>query len=534
MGINHKNSFVSYTGLIEKYVGTAFDVVLSVHNNIDNIEKVVVVIDDGSLANVADNIEEIANVSEKLDAFTEIYLGAFTTEPLTDNEGAPIKTGALYYNIEFTQLYIYDGSNWSPAGSVDNSVDVVRITTAMHAGSSTVVNAPTPYNVGSNAIAVYVNSVYQISRSVDNLGAYDEIDANTISFPNVLLEEEDVVTLIVGTQVTTVNPIISINKLYYTTLIANEQVITLPSSNEYVVGANNLNVYTEGLLQSTVTDYTETSPTTITFTVPLPNAGTSVTFVKGNLVGNVPAAGSTVLIFNTAADIFINRGSIDTSKVLYTKGFSTIGDDGGGLFVYNNTTPQSSANAGTIIDMDALITQQGINNFFGCWVRQYSGDIKPEWFGQPATDISVLKFLFPKVGDTFSSTGFYPSSPESASRYYWDTTALESSHNGGSIISPEVLTPPGSALWWTPTVTGNDGCWIRLDTFPANVLHFGAKADGATDDSSAFIAAAASGVVEVPVDFSYKVSGTIVGSFFSYGPTIILVGNVSTIKDLLI
>ena len=44
--------------------------------------------------------------------FTSLYLGAFESEPLTDNEGAPLKTGAIYYNSEGGMLFYYTGSIW--------------------------------------------------------------------------------------------------------------------------------------------------------------------------------------------------------------------------------------------------------------------------------------------------------------------------------------------------------------------------------------------------------------------------------------
>ena len=45
--------------------------------------------------------------------FRSLYLGAFESEPLTDNEGEPIKTGAIYYNTEGGTLFYYTGSIWN-------------------------------------------------------------------------------------------------------------------------------------------------------------------------------------------------------------------------------------------------------------------------------------------------------------------------------------------------------------------------------------------------------------------------------------
>ena len=44
--------------------------------------------------------------------FNSLYLGAFYIEPLTDNEGGPLKTGAIYYSSEVGMLFHYNGSIW--------------------------------------------------------------------------------------------------------------------------------------------------------------------------------------------------------------------------------------------------------------------------------------------------------------------------------------------------------------------------------------------------------------------------------------
>ena len=60
MGI--KNSCVSYTGLVEKYIGTAYDVVKY----------------------VADNMANIVYLSEILAEMRQIYLGTFLLPPDKD------------------------------------------------------------------------------------------------------------------------------------------------------------------------------------------------------------------------------------------------------------------------------------------------------------------------------------------------------------------------------------------------------------------------------------------------------------------
>ena len=52
---------------------------------------------------------------DALDEFTDIYLGAKSSSPSTDNDGDALDTGSLYYDTTDNQLYIWDGTNWDQA-----------------------------------------------------------------------------------------------------------------------------------------------------------------------------------------------------------------------------------------------------------------------------------------------------------------------------------------------------------------------------------------------------------------------------------
>ena len=55
------------------------------------------------------------NAADTLDNFESQYLGVKTQDPVTDNDGNPLQTGALYYNSTQGQLFLYDGSAWVSA-----------------------------------------------------------------------------------------------------------------------------------------------------------------------------------------------------------------------------------------------------------------------------------------------------------------------------------------------------------------------------------------------------------------------------------
>ena len=55
-----------------------------------------------------------------LDQFTDVYLGAFSSDPTVDNDGDALTTGDQYFNTASNVLKIYNGSSWQ-AAALDNT-----------------------------------------------------------------------------------------------------------------------------------------------------------------------------------------------------------------------------------------------------------------------------------------------------------------------------------------------------------------------------------------------------------------------------
>ena len=55
-----KNSNQNYTGLVQKYIGSAFDVVARVYESIAAVDIIAGSIDDGTFQFVADNMMRLA------------------------------------------------------------------------------------------------------------------------------------------------------------------------------------------------------------------------------------------------------------------------------------------------------------------------------------------------------------------------------------------------------------------------------------------------------------------------------------------
>lgn len=60
------------------------------------------------------------------DEFGDIWLGTFGVDPVVDNDGNPLQTGALYYNSGDHSLKTYTGSSWAAAatGSIIDSSEI--------------------------------------------------------------------------------------------------------------------------------------------------------------------------------------------------------------------------------------------------------------------------------------------------------------------------------------------------------------------------------------------------------------------------
>ncbi len=56
----------------------------------------------------------LQEATDNNEEFTKLYLGSFSDDPLTDNDGDPIQDGAVYYNTVESLIYYYSGTGWVP------------------------------------------------------------------------------------------------------------------------------------------------------------------------------------------------------------------------------------------------------------------------------------------------------------------------------------------------------------------------------------------------------------------------------------
>lgn len=86
-----------------------------------------------------------AAAAASFDAFDDIYLGAYATDPTLDNDGNALTIGDLYFNTGVNRLKVYSGATWLLA-IVDTTtvVEKTGTTGAALIPASTTANRPTP------------------------------------------------------------------------------------------------------------------------------------------------------------------------------------------------------------------------------------------------------------------------------------------------------------------------------------------------------------------------------------------------------
>lgn len=55
------------------------------------------------------------NGDAALEELQRFYLGAFVSAPSTDNQGNPLATGAMYFDLTLGAMYVWNGAAWQPA-----------------------------------------------------------------------------------------------------------------------------------------------------------------------------------------------------------------------------------------------------------------------------------------------------------------------------------------------------------------------------------------------------------------------------------
>ena len=94
-----------------------------------------------------------ASAAASYDSFDDRYLGAKSSDPTLDNDGAALLTGALYFNTTSEKMKVYTGTSWVDAGSAVNGTSSRQTYTATSSQTTFAIT----YDVGF--VDVYLNGV---------------------------------------------------------------------------------------------------------------------------------------------------------------------------------------------------------------------------------------------------------------------------------------------------------------------------------------------------------------------------------------
>lgn len=349
MGTNLNSSSQPHAREVAEYLNTSYDVVKS----------------------AVANLPTYTSAEAALTDFNNRYYGPLSEEPTLKPDGSAMEAGDLYYDTGEEAFKHFSNGSWGFMTSSVSEVEITTIGAAYKNGTDTLVPITSDYSLGTNSIIVFINGDIKVNTTTSpTKGVYVETSSNLITFPNLLLNDGDIVTVLVSGTIDNTDPNVSVKTQKYTTTLFGEKVVTLPNSMDYQLGNSNLEVFIDGLLTFADADYFETSTTSIILVRSDYPVGTEIIFKAANLVATGTYSvtqESNVVSLNLASEIF--AANVSTSKIIGLSALTVAGDDKSGMYFYNTLYPRITADGVYAIDPSVIITSQGTGVGTGCWVK---------------------------------------------------------------------------------------------------------------------------------------------------------------------
>lgn len=130
-----------------------------------------------------------------LDEFTDIYLGDFATEPVSDNDGNTLQVGALYFDTGEKLLKIWDGFNWL-VSAVSEPSSFARNIFSGNGVQTVFLLSTTPVN--NDSVFVFVGGVITTAYNVAGMN---------LTFTVAPANGTNNILAIVASTVSTLNPV---------------------------------------------------------------------------------------------------------------------------------------------------------------------------------------------------------------------------------------------------------------------------------------------------------------------------------------
>jgi len=276
------NSNISYTGLVEKYIGSAYDTVKYVADNLEGLQDIINFINSDDYPDIVELSKLIEEYLQGIEDFNNTYYGPLSADPTVDPSGGPITAGDLYYSTSDGHLRSYNGTSWTRIGVVTQTSQRVVVTADMVSGAWTTINTQDTYVLSANNLSVHVGGAY-----LSENGDYEEINITSFRIDSTLAPVGSTVDISIGSDVANVQHMVDVSLYRILTVGANQQVITLPAGVTYIPGTHNLEVMQDRRLLLKGLDYEELDPTSITLYVAVPD-NTEILMKIGHITGTVP------------------------------------------------------------------------------------------------------------------------------------------------------------------------------------------------------------------------------------------------------
>jgi hypothetical protein len=124
-----------------------------------------------------------AAAAASFDAFDDIYLGAYATDPTLDNDGNALTTGDQYFNTTANELRVWNGSSWQAASVIGGTVTTLNVTgVASFADGSAAL--PSITNTGDTNTGIFFPAADTIAFAEGGVEAMRIASDGNVTFTN--------------------------------------------------------------------------------------------------------------------------------------------------------------------------------------------------------------------------------------------------------------------------------------------------------------------------------------------------------------
>jgi hypothetical protein len=122
-----------------------------------------------------------ASAAASFDAFDDIYLGSYATNPTLDNDGNALTVGDQYFNSVANELRVWNGTTWQAASTVGGTVSSLEVTGVASFADGTAA-APSITNTGDLNTGLFFPAADVVAIST---GGVERLRVNSLGKLNI-------------------------------------------------------------------------------------------------------------------------------------------------------------------------------------------------------------------------------------------------------------------------------------------------------------------------------------------------------------